>query len=384
MYILIPAYEPDLRLVALVNDLRLRLPSARILVVDDGSGLDYAQIFERCETFGADVLTLHRNRGKGAALKVGFAHIQHADPAAHVVTADSDGQHRPRDIARVAAELEVAPEPTLVLGERGFTGKVPLRSRVGNALSRLVFRFSTGLRVHDTQTGLRGYSAELLDWAREVEGERFEYEMSVLMDAAAQRIRVHSVAIETVYLNANESSHFRPVVDSLRVFKRFLAFGAVSFGSFLIDFAMLLLLNAVTANLLLSVIGARMISGTANFTLNKLFVFRERTSRRALRQFAAYIGLAIALVAASYGSLWMLTSLGLGLGVAKVLSETVLYLASYVVQQQVIFRRARVSSATNQSEEWPGNAPHRRDGADSASSELGSSTLPVSMQRIAA
>lgn len=341
MHILIPAYEPDLRLVTLVNDLQLRIPQASILIVDDGSGVDYRQIFERCETFGASVLTLRSNRGKGVALKEGFAHIRRTHPGDDVVTADSDGQHRPYDIARVARELNGASEPTLVLGEREFTGTVPLRSRVGNALSRLVFRVSTGLRVHDTQTGLRGYSAELLDWAQQIEGERFEYEMSVLMDATAQHIPVHSITIETIYLNENESSHFRPVADSLRVFKRFLTFGAVSFGSFLIDFLMLLFLNAVTGNLLLSVIGARVVSGGVNFTLNKFVVFRDRTVSRTARQAGAYLALAVGLVAASYASLWLLTSIGAALAVAKVLSELTLYLVSYVVQKQVIFRRSR-------------------------------------------
>lgn len=338
MFVLIPSYQPDVRLVGIVSDILEALPAARIVVVDDGSGARYASFFTAAERLGATVLAHPVNRGKGEALKLGFEYIRRVAAGESVVTADSDGQHRIHDIARVAEALWDADRPTLVLGGREFTGAVPLRSRLGNTIARTVFRFTTGLAVRDTQTGLRGYPAELLEWACQVPGERFEYELSVLMEAAQQQIPVREISIDTVYLEHNASSHFRPVADSLRVLRPFLSFGAVSLLSFVLDFVALLAINAVTGNLLLSVLMARVFSGSVNFALNRHLVFSAEGGR-TWRQAVRYLLLAVALVAASYGSLFLLTGAGIGLAAAKVITEATLYLVSYTVQRTLVFHR---------------------------------------------
>lgn len=338
MFVLIPSYQPDVRLIGLVSELRDALPGAHVLVVDDGSGVDYAQFFDAAVRLGAMVIAHPVNRGKGEALKLGFEYVRRAFPGEAVVTADSDGQHRIHDIARVAEELCGQAEPTLVLGGRAFTGEVPLRSRVGNTMTRGVFRFATGLAVHDTQTGLRGYPAELLGWACDVPGERFEYELGVLLEAATTGIPVREITIDTVYLGKNESSHFRPVVDSFRVLRPLLSFSAVSLLSFLLDFIALLSLNALTGNLLLSVVLARAFSGSVNFVLNRKLVFNASAGRPGW-QAVRYLALALVLMFSSYGLLRVLTAVGLSLAGAKVLSEVGLYLASYTVQRMFVFRR---------------------------------------------
>ena len=338
MFVLIPSFQPNVRMVGIVSEIRDALPAARIVVVDDGSGARYASLFTAAERLGATVLAHPVNRGKGEALKLGFEYVRRVAPGEAVVTADGDGQHRIHDIARVAEALWETDRPTLVLGGREFTGTVPIRSQLGNAVVRTVFRFTTGLAVRDTQTGLRGFPAELLEWACQVSGERFEYELSVLMEAAQQQIPVREISIDTVYLEHNASSHFRPIADSLRVLKPFLNFGAVSLLSFVLDFVALLAINAVTGNLLLSVLAARMFSGSVNFMLNRHLVFAA-DGGRTWRQAAGYLLLALALVAASYGSLTVLTAAGLSLAVAKVISEVALYLVSYTVQRTLVFRR---------------------------------------------
>ena len=238
MIVLIPAYEPDARLVTLVTDLGQADPGTHIIVVDDGSGAASNPVFDAVRALGAEVIGHPANQGKGYSLKVGFRHILTRYPGADVVSADSDGQHRVRDILRVAARVEQhagRPGAPLVLGGRRFTGQVPLRSRLGNTLARQAFRFTTAQSIHDTQTGLRGYPAALLEGLIGVEGDRFEYELNTLLEASAAGRAIDEIAIETVYLDGNRSSHFRPVVDSLRVMRPLLIFGAVSFGSFLVD-----------------------------------------------------------------------------------------------------------------------------------------------------
>ena len=120
MIVLIPAYEPDHRLVGLVDE--LHDAGQRVVVVDDGSGPAYAAVFEAVRRRGGTVLTHPVNRGKGAALKTGFQYAGGDD----VVCADADGQHRVEDILRVAAQVERTGRTTL--GVRQFTGPVPLRS----------------------------------------------------------------------------------------------------------------------------------------------------------------------------------------------------------------------------------------------------------------
>ncbi len=248
--VLIPAYEPDDRLVALVTSL---LPQYPVLVVDDGSGPDYAAVFSECARAGARVVHHTHNRGKGAALRTGFSIAERDLAGEDVVTADADGQHTPADIARVAEALEAARRapalvaagaasagsgsvagsgsragsgtavassisfaspapaaPAIVLGVRSFTGPVPLRSRAGNAFTRRMFRLATGRDVRDTQTGLRGFPARVLPWLRSLPGDRFEYEFRMLLAAPGAGIDLVEVPISPIYLDENSSSHFRP------------------------------------------------------------------------------------------------------------------------------------------------------------------------------
>ncbi len=340
--ILIPAYEPRISLVALVAELRSAAPELGILVVDDGSGPEYAGVFEAAAAEGAEVIGYDHNRGKGHALKHGFRHLHEHAPEQNVVCADSDGQHRPDDILRVAARLAEVPERTMVLGGRTFAGDVPARSRFGNTVSRATFRFTTGIAVRDTQTGLRGYPAALLPWLESVPGDRFEYELNLLLRSSAADIRIDEIEIETVYLEHNASSHFRPVRDSVRVFAPMLAFAAASLASFAIDAVGVLVLYAITDSLLFAVVSARLVSAAVNFTLNRR-VFRSAAPGRLRTAIARYVALALGMLAASYLLLDALTVLAVPLVVAKLVTDVALYLVSFQVQRRWVFAPRRRS-----------------------------------------
>ena len=215
MVVLIPAYEPDQRLVDVVAELRRRTPDWRIVVVDDGSGRTYTHLFTDVAALGATVLTHSANQGKGAALKTGFTWVREHAPGEAVVCADSDGQHLIADVVRVAAAVVPG---AMVLGGRRFTGSVPLRSRFGNTITRHVFRVLSGIALYDTQTGLRAYPHELLGWLLSVPGDRFEYEFQALLRARPAGVRIVEIEIETVYDVREKSSHFRPLRDSWRIY----------------------------------------------------------------------------------------------------------------------------------------------------------------------
>jgi putative flippase GtrA len=344
--VLVPSYQPDERLVDLVAGL-VAVPGLTVLVVDDGSGPAHAGTFAAVSGLGAEVLTHPENLGKGAALKTGFAHVRRHHPGEPVVCADSDGQHTLLDILRVAAAMDDGAD--LVLGVRRFTGRVPLRSRLGNRIIAAAFALVTGSRIADTQTGLRGYPHRLLGWLEEIPGDRFEYEFTVLLRASREHLRIAQVEIATVYLRDNASSHFRPLADSVRVLLPLLGYAASSLAGFAVDALLLFVLYPLLGSLAASVVAARLVSASVNFSLNRQLVFRR--SRTALWPAAfRYALLAGTILVANLALMELLTPV-LGLVAAKVLTETALFLGGYVVQSRLVFRpalrhQAPTSSAT--------------------------------------
>jgi putative flippase GtrA len=341
--VVIPVFEPDGRLVALVDELRLAAPDVPLVVVDDGSGPRYSEVFGAAAAAGATLLRHEENRGKGAALKTGFALVEEHLPGHDVVCADSDGQHTVVDVLRVAEV--VAARGVTVLGGRRFTGTVPARSRVGNAGARLLVRLVTGLDLHDTQTGLRGYPAALLPWLRQVRGERFEYEQRLLLEAGPAGHDVTEIEIATVYLDHNASSHFRPVADSVRVLSPVLTFLASSFAAFVVDTVALLLLSAATGSLLAAVLGARALSGAVNLLVNRHVTFRPGRGAPLGRVALHYTALAATLLAAGYAGLLALTTVGVPLLAAKVVTDGCLLAVSYCAQRSVVFRDRAAGAA---------------------------------------
>jgi GT2 family glycosyltransferase len=138
---LIPSYQPTVVSCELLEELRKTDPGP-IVVVDDGSGPAYRELFQRASRVpGTTVLTNAINLGKGAALKHGMNHVlvNHPD-CVGVVTADADGQHAVSDILKIANELRAHPAEA-IFGSRDFKRDVPLRSKIGNTISRYVYPY---------------------------------------------------------------------------------------------------------------------------------------------------------------------------------------------------------------------------------------------------
>lgn len=334
--VVVPAYQPDARLVALVDALRAAVPGLAVVVVDDGSDPRCRGVLRAARALGAVVLSVPVNRGKGHALRTGIRWVRDRLPGHGVVCADADGQHTAVDVLRVAARAEARPD-AVVLGSRRLTGRVPLRSRLGNAATRRAFALATGVRVHDTQTGLRAYGPGLLDELLAVRGDRYEYELRALLTAARSGREVVEVEIATVYLDANASSHFRPVADSVRVWAPLLGFVASSLASAAVDTVALVGLHALTGSLLAAVVGARLLSAGVNFAANRRLVFAHGRDVPLRAAAARYAALAVALLAAGYGLLALLTSLGLPLLAAKLGADVLLVAVSYETQHRAVF-----------------------------------------------
>ena len=307
-----------------------------IVIIDDGSGIAFQDIFAAAEQMGCIVLHHSFNQGKGVALKTGIKYIAEHGENEGVVCADCDGQHAVEDIIKVAAVTR-AKGTSIILGARQFVGGVPWRSRVGNTITRNIFSFATGCRITDTQTGLRGYPAKMFGWLSGVAGRRFEYELNILLDAQQAGYPIYEIPISTIYENNNQTSHFHPVLDSIRVYLPIIKFSASSILSASMDFALLLILQTTTNNLLLSVLGARACSSLLNYLCNKYFVFKKDTPK-AIPSFLRYYGLVLALLACNYLFLSLfVNTIGVPLVLAKLMTEAILFLASYRMQRKYVF-----------------------------------------------
>ncbi|WEM61567.1 glycosyltransferase family 2 protein [Streptococcus parauberis] len=236
--ILIPSYQPDFKLIELINALIVDdyLKKCPIIVIDDGSGSGYKKIFSEIEK-NVHFITYQENRGKGYALKTGFTYIlKKLDFIDAVVTIDGDGQHTIRDTVRCLKSYETNNKlKPVVLGSRNFEDNVPLRSKFGNLMTRDILSFSMGLNISDTQTGLRVIPVQYLNKLLELNGERYEYEMQMLLFLKENNIRIVEVPIDTIYIDENNSSHFNPIKDSLKIYSTFLKFIISSSSSFIVD-----------------------------------------------------------------------------------------------------------------------------------------------------
>lgn len=350
MIILIPAYKPDQSLVRLARALRAQDPAAEILVIDDGSGSIYAPIFTELRIDGVTVQTHPANKGKGAALRTGIAWAKANRPGEVIVTADADGQHLPRDIFRVGVRTEtaaVAGQRSIILGVRtkpdlnaGEEGtRVPLRSKIGNSATVGFFALATGARVADTQTGLRGFTPQILDWLLQIPGDKYEYEFSMLLRATRADVELVQVPIVKVYEPGNPTSHFRPLQDSALIYAPLLAFLASSFlTGFLVDAIALFVLVGMGAPLLAAVVGARIISALTNFTVNRMLMHDGGARPSASSSLVRYTVLAARIPTASQcGSDGRFDGLGASLLVAKILTELILIPVSFAVQRRWVF-----------------------------------------------
>lgn len=337
MILLIPAYEPGQPLLNLITDVKDKCPDMKIVIVNDGSSKRFEEIFDSAREMGCDVLTHSENRGKGAALKTGFNLISRSDDYEGIVCADCDGQHRPYDILRVARAINRNPK-AIVLGIRRFSSQVPARSRLGNRLTSMFFRLVTGQKLDDTQTGLRGYSYRMLPWLCSIRGDRYEYEMSILLEAPGAGYCLEEVEIETLYLNGNKSSHFRVCIDSARIYWPLLKFCSTSIISALIDFIAVMIIAPTTSNLLLAVVGARVLSSIFNYTSNRIFVFADHKNHDLGTSLPRYYTLAIIILALNYLLMSLFTTtLGVPLFNAKVFTEAMLFALSYWSQRRFVF-----------------------------------------------
>ena len=260
-----------------------------------------------------------------------------------VVTMDADGQHTIEDALKICDLVKKSPD-ILVLGKRFFGEDVPLRSRFGNAMTRLVYKIATGVKVYDTQTGLRAFSYKLVPLMLEIKGERYEYEINVLMECSKNNIEIKEIDIATIYINNNSGSHFNVFKDSYRIYKEIFKFCAASIICFLVDYALYCIGLVFTVSLgkglstVVSNVFARIVSSVLNFTLNKKVVFKRKGN--TLKLAISYFMLALCILAGNTIVLKMFVEVfNIDTKIAKLITELIFFIISWFIQKFLIFKK---------------------------------------------
>ena len=238
---------------------------------------------------------------------------------------------------------------------------IPLRSRFGNKLTKVIFRLFSGVKINDTQTGLRGIPASLLPDLIKLKTTGYDFELDMLIFAKEKHITIKEIPITTVYENGNSSSHFNPVLDSLRIYFVFFRYLWVAVLSFIIDFTMLeifmkilevpdapsnnqieqISLTVITANVL-----ARLVSSTFNFILNRRFVFKSNAN--IFDEYKKYFVLVIYVLIINNAVFYFLLNndalqdiTGLGavfLEITKLITELITFFITFVISRTIIFK----------------------------------------------
>ncbi len=353
---LIPAYKPGPDFPGLVADL-VRLGVERIVVVDDGSGVWFRARFDEVAAHPEVRVVRHAiNLGKGAALKTGINAILCDFPDVRVVvTADADGQHAPEDIIAVAQTASANPG-ALVLGSRVFADDVPFRSKLGNNATKIVLRIVAGQKLSDTQTGLRAIPAHLLPDLMKIPSQGYEFELDMLLLSRNKRLRILERPIRTIYLDGNASSHFNPLLDSMRIYFVLLRFAMISTCTAVLDNLLFSAVYAYTGSKATSQIVGRLGAMAFNFTTVKRMVFNSRG--RVMREFLQYAALVAISGTISYGMIVLFTSrFGMGVLKAKLLAEGILFLANFLVQRDIIFTGGGSPESPQAASQEPSVAP---------------------------
>ena len=214
----IPCYNPP----EVFSNIILELYSMGVrdvIIIDDGS--NNKRIFSIANKKGYTVIEHNTNKGKGEAIKSGIKYYRKhfINKYKGIVMIDCDGQHRVWDMDKVGQEMIHSDKFTM--GVRNFNiDGVPFRNKIGNKITSLVFKWMFGVYIKDTQTGLRGIPNRLIDTVLRIDGERYEYEINMLIDIVKMKEEIKEVEIETVYDNNRKRySYFNPFKDSYRIYK---------------------------------------------------------------------------------------------------------------------------------------------------------------------
>jgi glycosyltransferase involved in cell wall biosynthesis len=334
--VIIPSYQPDQRLVELVGSLQA-VGFSKIFIVDDGSSKDKEVIFDQLKSRPGVFLLRHAvNLGKGAALKMSINHVLVNDPKClGVLTVDGDGQHTVADVKKVADQALATPS-ALVLGARGFREGVPFRSRIGNIMTKYVFRFLVGKSLADTQTGLRFIPRSLMCELLTLTSNRYEFELDMLIVAIKKNFSLIEIPISTIYEEGNKTSHFNPFLDSFRIYFVFLRFVSLSLFVYGTDLIIFTLVYKTNHQMFSSILFGRIAGAVVGIVGSRKFVFKS--DKKVLEVVLKLVALWFFLLGASYGLMLIFSeNWHVNVYVSRIVVDSGLFVVNFLIQRDMIF-----------------------------------------------
>jgi putative flippase GtrA len=227
----------------------------------------------------------------------------------------------------------------MILGARGFEGHVPLRSRVGNSITQHVVQLLVGEKLRDTQTGLRGIPASFAGPLLNLSSNGYEFELDMLVAARKSSVAIVEEPIETVYEPGNKSSHFNPLVDSMKIYFVLLRFCSVSLMTALLDNVAFYLAYRRFGSVLGAQVTGRAVAVLFNYLMVRRAVFQTRD--RHLTAFPRYLALVVVSGAVSYACITLIVGAAhLPVLWTKIGVESLLFFVNFAVQRDWVFTRA--------------------------------------------
>lgn len=376
--VILPVLNPDEKFTAFVKKL-VESNFKTIVVVNDGSAPEYTHFFEEADAFKeVTVLTHEVNKGKGAGLKTAFRFLHEFCSDIEVgITCDGDGQHTVESMNACLAAYEKHPGSVIIGGRDFDSPNIPSRSRFGNKVSSVIYRFACGIKLKDTQTGLRVVPAEWFDAFSRLAGDRYEYETHMLIEVVNRKIPYEEVPIETIYIDDNATSHFNPLKDSTKIYlvvlKYFFKFMFSSLASWVVDIGVYwgtiaILTNAWKLNesivdstslagaiihhswnmniaaVLIATLTSRVTSSIVNFIINRKVVFKDVSNVR--KTATKYFTLAVCQMFLSFILVDLLANglihvTGFWNVVIKCIVDMCLFVFSYGIQRKWVFKEKR-------------------------------------------
>ena len=349
--VLIPSLNPTTKLLEYVNSLIVE-GFKRVIIVNDGSKVETHSIFDELNKLDdCEVLHHQTNKGKGTALKTGLSFIQanlNDDDFIGVITADADGQHLVSDVVKIGYALEKN-QDKYIIGFRNFDNEhMPKKNKLGNKLANLALRLFHGIKIKDSQTGLRAFPKRYFDFALTTKGRAFEYETNLLIHSKQKKIDLCEVQTTAVYDEHNYETTYHPLKDTVKIFwlifGTFIKFSLSSMGSALVDLLAFFILEkfifvgmSVAINLLISAFIARVLSSVVNYLINKQLIFKDK--RKSIKSVWKYYLLWISKLMISTAFVFLLGKIFTVEPVAlKLVVDMLLFFVGYKLQNEVIFQ----------------------------------------------
>ena len=219
VYVVVPAYNEEKTVSEVIEKIASR--GYNVVLVNDGSAdntLECAKKSQKKYPKHITIVSHYINRGLGAALKTGMEDAL-THNAKYIVTFDADGQHEVNDICKVCQPLHEG-KAEAVIGARPFED-MPKSKSFANSMMNLLTRIFYRVKVRDSQSGLRAFSANAASKI-DVVSQGYGVSSEFIKEIKLNNIKLDEVTITTIYTPETQANGTNAIVGFKIMLKMFL------------------------------------------------------------------------------------------------------------------------------------------------------------------